>query len=336
MKRITWKNAGYDASSTKFTLDSFSLRPVPERDSFFALQSHQVDYITAGSGRVEIGPVNLQAIFNDSLFSASQVRIENPLITIDKDKRLTFRTGYPKPLPVALLKKIPFPVSVENIILENGKVLYTEFNDKTNKRGEIPVSGILVKVQHAKNYDLSPTDSLDIKASGNILDTIFLELLIRQSYTDSSGGFLVTAKTGELNMALLNKVLVPLSNFEVLSGTVDSLYLTARGHENLATGKMKFLYRKLKIRLLREGEPGNRNFKTRMLSFLANHFVLRTNNKDKTHDIFLVRDRDRSAINYYLQIILNGIKSSTGAVKTKKQVRRYRRSLKQNHLKDNL
>ena len=84
---------------------------------------------------------------------------------------------------------------------------------------------------------------------------------------------------------------------------------------------MKLFYHDLKIQLLKkDGRP--KKFK----SFLANTFVIKKNNSSRTGQVFYIRNRDRSAINYYVKIIGSGVASSIGAKNNKKALRKYRKN----------
>lgn len=329
---VHWKNAGYERKTDVLTLDTFSYRPAVSRDSFLLSKKYQSDYIQAGSGPVRIGPVDLSALLNDSSLVLGKSDFKNAFFTDYKDKQLPFNPGIIKPLPVGLLKKIPFRVRVDTILFQNSSVIYTERNDKTGKTGVIPVTNMSVVLKNARNFDFTASDSLEIWATGNILDSMGTRLGVKQSYTDSAGGFTMTLRMKPGDLKVLNSALIPLSSIKVVSGHVDSLELRAVGREYLALGEMKMRYDDLRIQVLKDGTEGKKSFRTRMLTFLANNLVIRSKNRSRTGDVFFIRHRDRSAIHYLIQITFSGVASSTGIKNNKKQIRRYRKELKEKSL----
>ncbi len=100
---------------------------------------------------------------------------------------------------------------------------------------------------------------------------------------------------------------------------LDTLSAFVQGRENLATGEMNLLYHDLKIQVLKHGKP------QKLKSFIANTFIIKKNNTARTGQVFYIRKRDRSAINYYVKIIGSGVASSVGAKNNKKLLRRYKK-----------
>ena len=108
--------------------------------------------------------------------------------------------------------------------------------------------------------------------------------------------------------------------------------MRAVGREYLSLGEMQMYYHDLKIRFLKNGIETKKTFLTRIITFLANSFVVKKNNKSRTGNVFYIRDRDKSAINYLIKIAMSGMASSVGAKNNKKMIRRYKRELEKRNL----
>lgn len=330
--KLEWANAGFSHLTKIFTLDSFLYKPALSVDSFLATKQFQSDYISTSTGRVEIGPVDVNRFIYDSLLLIKKATIDKAFLYDYKDKSLPFNAGLIKPLPVSLLKKIPVHLRVDSVLFTNAAVDYTEENEKTGMKGSIPVTRMTVSLANVKNIEPGNTDSLHIKATGYLLDTVWVRLQVNESYTDSLGGFLMTVRMKPGDLTVLNKALIPLASLKLLSGQLDTLELRAVGREYLALGKMKMFYKDLKIQLLKDGKDGRQSFFTRMGTFFVNAFVIRSKNMSRMGDAFFIRQRDRSAMNYLIKITISGMSSSTGAKSNKKMMRRYRQELEKRKL----
>ena len=99
------------------------------------------------------------------------------------------------------------------------------------------------------------------------------------------------------------------------------------GGEYLAYGEIKMYYNNLKIELLKNGTDERRGF----LSFLANTLI-KNKNTDKTHNVFFIRNRERSSINYLIKILMSGVNSTIGAKNNKKILRKYKKELRERNL----
>ena len=133
-------------------------------------------------------------------------------------------------------------------------------------------------------------------------------------------------------LSFLNPVLAPLSNVIITSGSVDSLHLRAIGRENLAIGEMNMYYHDLKIKLVKPGAPDQATFKNKMMSLIANTFVIKKNNKGRTGLVYFERLRDRSFFNYIIKMTFSGLATSVGFKKNSKYRKQYKRELQNRNL----
>lgn len=332
VKKFDWKNAGYSQYDHTVTVDTFTYRHALDKDSFMARQVYQKDYIAVGCGRLRIGPVNRELFIKDSVFQIGKINIDNAWFTDYKDKRLPFAEGSIRMLPASLVQHIPFRMAADTIQINRGQVDYTEFSQKTNAAGTIPIRRMDITLLDVKNHGIKRPDSLTIKATGYIMDSIWVHLRVRQSYTDSLGGFKLTMQAKPGDLRILNPVLIPLVSAKLVSGEVDTMRLRAVGREYLAIGEMSMPYKNLRFRYLRSGKDERQRFSTRLLNYVANNFIIRKKNSTRTGQVFAYRLRDRSSINYLLRIALSGMSSSAGLHKNRKLYHRYQQELKKKGL----
>lgn len=319
-----WFNAAFDRTTKTFRLDSVSYQPALSRDSFLAKQTYQADYITAKSGAVEISPVDINQFINKNELSAGKIVIDDFYFTDYKDKRLPFNAGIIKPLPVGLLKKMRYLISIDTVLLNNAAVEYTETIPLTNKVLFVPVTRMNARLLNLKNYKINLGDSLGIQSTGYLLDTLWVKLNVKQSYTDSLEGFRMTLQAKPADLRQLNPIFIPAASMKIESGNIDTLNLQVTGREYLAQGEMQLFYHDLKIRLLKDGDTSRITLGERIKNFVANSFVIRKRNKSRTTPVFFIRNRDKSAVNYLVKIVLNGFQSSIGAKNPKKEMKKFK------------
>lgn len=221
------------------------------------------------------------------------------------------------------------PLSINEVIINDGNVSYTEKNARSRLDGSLVLSHLNGSISNIKNYQFQPADSLSINMAGLLLDKAPFDLTIHQSYRDALYGFLMNLKVQPVALAILNPLLAPLSNVKFVSGYLDNFQMNATGNENFAYGKMKFYYHDMHIKLLKNGGTE----KTRLLksteSNLVNFFFVRNNNTSRTGFIYFERLKDFSFFNYMNKIILSGISTSVGARKNKN----YKKLYNKRHLK---
>ena len=252
--QFNWYNTGYDKNTRFFSADSFSYRPAQDKQSFIAASSYQTDHIAATTGAISVGPFDIDRYIRDSILDIGVMNIDNSLLTVFRDKRQPRKPGAVRLLPANLLKRIPARLLIDTFQLNNGHVEYAELNEKTNKTGMITVTRLNGLVTQMRNYDLTNTDSLHIRANGFIENKILTKLNVKESYTDSLGGFLMTVQMGPADLTVLNPVLRPLASAELRSGQLDTLVMRVVGREELAFGEIKMFYHDLKVTVLKKGD----------------------------------------------------------------------------------
>jgi len=329
---LRWHNLSFSNVDQSASLDSFSFKPVISRDSFVAASPFQVDYMTLNTGRIKIAKIDMLHYFNDTILNVKGVSISQPDFSSYRDKRPPFREGIIKPLPSALIKSIPLLFSIDTVKILDGKVTYTELNEKTNETGVIPVTGINGDVINIMNYNFNDRDSFRIRLNGYLLDSAWIRLRTRESYTDSLGTFLITVRMRPRSLTYMNAVLAPLASVRLQSGQLDTLNIRAVGNEYLAFGEIRMFYHDLKVRFLKDGSETKKSLLSGLMTFIANTFIIKKQNQKKTSVVYFQRLRDRSFINYYIKIAMSGVAASIGAKNNRKMLRKYEREIKRYQL----
>ena len=326
--RWDWYNLSFSKSAQSFSVDSISFHPVKRRDEFVAASKWQTDYITLKTGKVSVSKFDLDQYLEDSVFRSGNITIDDPYFTSYRDKTPPFNAGIIKPLATKLIQKIPFKVSIDTILISNGTAVYSELNDKTKETAVIPVTRMSGDIFPIKNFGLTPTDSFRIRLNFYLLDSGWIRLRTRESYLDTLSGFLITLRMQPHSMLYLNKILPALSSIKLQSGYLDTLTMRAIGQDYLSLGEMKMYYHDLKVQFLKNGNEEKKRFLQGLMTFIANSFVIKNENKKRIGVVYFPRLRDRSFINYYIKIATSGIASSVGAKKNKRLMKKYNRQLK--------
>jgi hypothetical protein len=331
-KTLKWFNAEYNSSGKTLTLDSFYYHPTQSLDTFIARKKFQDDYITFRSGPLKLTDFNLDKYSIDSSFLADKVTITRPHITIYRDKLPPKQTGVYKPLLAKMINSIKLPVSLKSVNMENGYLTYTEKHPKSREEGTIILARMNARLANIRNRNHKPDDSLTLTLNTYLMDSSLVNLRLKESYTDSLQGFLMTLRMNPTTFTFLNPVLAPLSNVMITSGTIDSLYLRTIGRDDLALGEMNMFYHDLRIKLVKDGDPTKTTFLTRTITFLANALIIKKNNKGKTGLIYFKRLQDHSFFNYIVKIAMAGMSTSIGVKKNRKVRKMYERELKKRKL----
>jgi hypothetical protein len=231
-----------------------------------------------------------------------------------------------------MITNISLPVSVQKVNLINGTLSYTERNAKTRAEGALYLKRLNGGLANIKNRNLSSTDSLSLTLNAYLMDSALINLRVKESYTDSLSGFLMTLRMQPTTLSFLNPVLAPLSNIKFTSGTIDSFHVRAIGQTDLSLGEMRMYYHDLAIKLVKDGEEDKSTFFGNVATFLINKLVINKNNNGRTGIVYFERGRDRSFFSYLVKMTFSGMATSIGAKKNSKYMKQYRRELKERQL----
>lgn len=328
---LSWYNVEYDDFLKKVTVDTFEYHPAISRDSFISAAAYEPTYINAKVHNVVINNVDLPAYFRDSVAHLHSLTINKPQITIYKDKTIPFNPGNVKPLPVNLIKSIPIPFLLDTLVLKDGIVKYDERSKKTGLEGGVILTRLNAMLYPIRNFDIKSNDSLSLKASAYLMDTALINLRMRESYTDSLAGFVMTVHMPSADLTILNAITESAASVKLVSGRLDSLYMHAVAREYLSVGTMVMHYKKLRLQFLKGGREGKKGLMTGFITFAANA-VVKSNNSRRVGSVFFMRDRHRQVVNYWVKMAISGVATSVGVKHSKKYARQYRKYLKEQHL----
>ncbi len=187
-------------------------------------------------------------------------------------------------------------------------------------------------IDNVRSKNITDDDSLRLKVDTYLMDTALVNLSLNQSYLDTARGFTMKMRMAPTSLSMLNPVTVPLSNIYIKSGQIDSFYLEAIARENFATGKIKMYYEYLRVKMVKDGDINKSGLKEKLVSFIANTFIIKNKNKEGQNILFLPRHAEKSFFSYLLKIIMNGMSSAIGVESSRKNKKSYLQELEKRNL----
>jgi hypothetical protein len=324
-KKSSWQVNGvnYNGNRRELKVDSINYHPLLSRDSAMASSPNQMDYIYFNSGEALLAGVDLVKLLNENSLSVQTANLNHPYINVYRDKFPPLLPGIRKKLFAEQIKKIDVALSANKVLINDGKVDYTERNAKSRLDGNLVLTHLNGDIGNIKNYQLKQADSLSINMAGSLLDKAPFDVNIHESYLDPLYGFRLNLHVEPVSLSILNPLLAPLSNVKFVTGYLDNFQLNGIGNENVAWGKMKFYYHDMHIKLLKKGGTEKTKLLKSTESNLVNFFYVRNNNTSRTGLIYFERLKDFSFFNYMTKIIFSGIGTSIGAHKNSKFTKLY-------------
>ena len=320
------------ALSSAIQFQQFQFHPKDSPLLYMSKQAWQTDYIGVQAANLSINHVRVPETDITDIIHVGEITVTEPSIYIYRDKTLPFQHGIHKPLPTAAIQQIKQGLQIDSVRIIKGELTYQEKSDKTELTGTVTLNKIEGKISHIKNTNLTGTDSLWLSARALFMNQAPLRMRMRQSYLDTLSGFTFLATLGSTPLSILNRITEPAVSVQILSGQLDTLALHAIGREHLSLGYVDMPYRDLKVKFLKKGDKYKKDFLSGLITFAANSFVIKKNNRSRRGIVYFPRNTEKSIFNYMVKMTLSGAASSAGAKSNKKYMKQYQKAIKSKKL----
>ncbi len=307
----------FSGENQLFVLDSLQLKPLVNKELWGEMNGFQSDWTSLKTDRITAKGID--ASLNQSAFQlcVNSIDIRSFILDDYRDKRLPMPKNHFPKLPADLIHSLPFQLCVDSLITPNAFIQYTEHESFAPEPGtvffdsmDILLRNICnIKQQQGNNPDLS------VSASGRLMGQARADIEVSLSLTDTAQPFRMECRLGTMQLDHMNKSLENLAFLSIRSGELQQMKCSAQGNAMKAWGEMEFLYNDLKIRVI-DRKTLKMNFGDALLGFFANTFVVKKSNPTlllvRKGPVFYERNTTKSVFNYWVKLVLSGIKTSIG------------------------
>ncbi|MES2397431.1 MAG: hypothetical protein V4549_15585 [Bacteroidota bacterium] len=293
-------------------VDSLQLIPNFSKKEFADEAGQQISRAKITLAKVSCKKMDVKSFFEYNSLIINKVDIAGGIIDIYRDNTLPLK-HIERPPFQAMVKGLPFFVSVDSIEMKNAELKFEVLNPGALSTGKVTVNKMNAIITGVKNDTLYYTNDQSIKAVVN--GFVFNQGKFNETYTfplkATKEFFYCSGSMSSMSMVSFNPIIEPAKHISIKSGQLDSLSFSFVADENSANGTMKFRYHDLKIEVMnKEGEKNG--FKEKIKTFLANKLIIKDSNPDKDGHvrmsrIYMKRNPYRAFIFYSMQSVLSGI-----------------------------
>lgn len=185
--------------------------------------------------------------------------------------------------PHMALKRLPIQAIIDTIKLKNVDVAYTEYNPISMRRGTIYFENLNGNILNVTNdsAQLIKNNHAIAQLNALVMKTSRIDIRINFNLTDKNGAFSFNGEVAPMNMKVLNTVGTNMGLVEIESGQMKKTAFDIKANLQGSSGTVRFLYKDLKVKLLKEDDLGNAPKKKGFLSFLANTLLIKDANPTK-------------------------------------------------------
>lgn len=312
----------WDPTSRSLQLSKFNITPNENLATTFSKTQWQSDYIYAKGEKLTLSNIRFPAEHQPFSIGMSGIILDSIQLSASRDKHMSFRHGFEKPMPTKLINTIPFPVNIDTISIHSTTVTYNERSIATGKWSSIPIRNINGTITNLYSRN-NNQDTLKINAAGGLFDGYIRHFSYRESYGDSLSSFSANTWFSAIDLTQFSQVSIPAAAVSITGGHVDTSWSSWQGNKYVTFGTMNFWYNKLHVKVLNKTDSTKRGFLPTLETWLAN-LILPAQRK-KSSAIFVQRDREKFVFNYWVKAQTSGLLSTLGLKSSRSYLRQYRR-----------
>jgi hypothetical protein len=229
--------------------------------------------------RLDARDIQLAGMASGSTLVGQSVarRLEIGSLVIDAavDKRFNAprRRTWPV-MPPQAFAALPWGINIDTLLLRGGEVRYTEIQ-ANGEPSRINFSSLNARITRLANWD--PTGPVEIAASARMYDAGVIRANFRIPVDPSRFSMDVNGTWAGMPLDRLNAFIIHSDGARITNGSAGEARFRFRIANRRSTGTLSPTWRDLKVELVNK-ESGKANLGKKIVSFVANTFVVRTNN----------------------------------------------------------
>lgn len=311
------KNVQYNAGEQTLRIGQFAVAPRYPIAQFDARAKTQQDRFEVQLNDIELSQLQPRLLLERQIVWANKLTINSGALDIYRNRMLPMPPGNKLgQFPNQLFQKLPIPIYIDTLIGKKTDILYTELNPKSEEAGKISIKRVHGTFRNVTNIDSMIARKGHITADLNAVLMNSGKLIAHFDFSmrDTIGTFKVSGQIRNMEGRELNPVLKPLGMMEIKSCYINDLSFNLSGNERSASGEVKFLYRDLKINILRKKYGTHEYKKKGLMSLFANVLVIKDSNPINgeariAHPQY-TRDIQKSFFNLIWKTLFTGIKET--------------------------
>lgn len=305
-------NPFYTINASKIATNNHSLKvknfnyiPLYSRHQFVQKTTKEKDIFTVKATDININSMNW-GFKNDVFFFNA-----NSIVFDDLDANI-YRNKIPeddlskKPLYNSLLRKIPFPLKIDTLSIQNSKLVYEEEINFQKGPAILTFSRFNLKATNLQSgYGLKKVADLDIKINCLFMKNSPLNVHWTLNVLDKNDGFHIKGSIAKFDVQAMYAFTKPYTNTS-FKGTFDDYHFDITGNDKKATGNASLKYKDLKVTLYKKKNPEK---EAKLKSSLANLILKKdSDNEAKKAEIELERIQEKSFYNFLWRCIAESFK----------------------------
>lgn len=284
---LTMPKLGYDircarlrasVPGSELIAEETEFRPLVGDEEFFAANAFRTTRFRVVVPECRVSGLAYGDLLQGRSYRAASVRCSRPSFDalVDRDKPV--EPFVKRPLMVhEALAAIHRPLQVDSLTITNGYLRYGERVVAGAAPGVLTFAAVNMSVEGIANRG-EPSAAIRIRAQSEFMNAGVLKLLMTIPVASPDFSFRYSGSLGPMDLTRLDAFLEIAEHTRIKSGSVKEAAFDVDVTAGRARGRVRAIYRDLKIAFLDTQTGTERGFANRVSSFLANVFTIRESN----------------------------------------------------------
>jgi len=320
------KSVAYNFSTNTLTLDSLQIAPRYSDAEFFKKAKFQTDRINLFGARFVGSNFRLKTFLKTGTIHFGGMDVYGLNVELFRNKNYPVNPTDYKKMPQEMILDVEKPFLVDSILTHDAEIHYKEIVEKAKDPGYIYFDHFNLSLYNVTNIPekLAADSVLLVNLKAKVMGKTNLSINLFVIITSPEQTFWFSGYTESIGFPVLNPVTQNLVGIDMQGGEGRVLIPMIKGDSSHTSGRVVFLYKKLKVGLYnREKASLTTGLARSMANILLNDIFIRSNNptflrKPKTGVVYTDRVTQKSFVFYIWKSILSGMLSTFG-INTRQQ-----------------
>lgn len=304
----------YNSNEKRIDAERFRITPRYNKQDFARVARIQKTRLEIELSNIILEGIELEQFLSDSTLRIKRITIPKPVIHAYRDKRYPFVRDWIMPLPIEGIRRLPFTVDIDSILIQQADIAYEEFSDKgLPQSGTITFNKLNASFAGLNTALKNPTakDFCTLVAECKVMNNGSLHATFKMPL-NSQTNYQASGSVRNMQLNSLNPSLGNLTRIEIADGTLNELFFNFSYNDDRSTGEVLINYKDLRLGALKKDKTHEPN---KILSAAINAIV--KSDKDKSVDkskrtgmIDIQRDKKRFVFQFWWRSLLDGLQST--------------------------
>lgn len=252
-------------------------------------------------------------LLQDSIFQAAAIEVHGARLHVFRDRRMPFIKDHQEPLPMKVLRELPYAIRVGSLDLKDAAITYEEYPEEGDASGNIEFRNVDAHFTGIDNRVDTFNSFINLTVSARFMESGILKAKFAFPLNPDNL-YYAEGTLHNFELTNLNPTVEHLAKVRIESGKMNTMAFNFDYSNDIANGSVLLLYEDLKMTALKEKK--SRQETNKVKTFFLNVLFAKRNKKDEVRlakrngTIQFERDKKRSIFNYWWKSLATGITSS--------------------------